>query len=74
MSFKDSFTNKVNTAGKVVLPIVLILLGIAVGAVLLGAIGYGLWFCIVWCIEKIWKIILIVVVIFLILFFLGNES
>lgn len=42
MSFKDSFTNKVNTAGNVVLPIVLILLGIAVGAVLLGAIGYGL--------------------------------
>ena len=74
MSFKDSFIDKVNRAGKVILPIILTLLAIAVGAVLLGAVGSGLWFCIVWCIEKIWKIVLAAVVVFLIFLFVGNES
>ena len=69
MSFKDSFVDKVNTAGKVILPIILTLIGIVVGIFLLGAIGSWLWICIVWCIQKIWKVLLIVLVILIIYYF-----
>lgn len=52
MDFFDDFKDKVNSAGKYVLPIVLTLVFIAIGVLLLGAVGSGLWFCICWCLER----------------------
>lgn len=66
MSFKENYKNKVNTAEKYVLPVVLTFVGIALGALLLGAIGEGIWFCISWCFQRIWKIALIGIIIFIV--------
>lgn len=69
MDFFDDFKDKVNSAGKYVLPIVLTLVFIAIGVLLLGAVGSGLWFCICWCLERTWKILLVGLIIFLIFWF-----
>lgn len=66
MSFKENYKNKVNTAGKYVLPVVLTLIGIALGALLLGAIGEGIWICLSWCFQRIWKIAVIGIIIFIV--------
>lgn len=66
MSFMEDYKQKVNMIGKYVLPVILVLIGIAVGALLLGAIGEGIWFCISWCFQRIWKLALVGIIIFVV--------
>jgi len=66
MSFKEDYKQKINIVGKYVLPVILVILAIALGALLLGAIGEGLWFCISWCFQRIWKIAIVALIIFIV--------
>ena len=73
MSFKDDLNETISTISKFLIPILLIIFGGVLGLVIIGFLGETIWFGLVWCLGKIWKILLVGLIVFIIICFLTSK-
>ena len=73
MSFKDNLNKKISTFSKILIPILLVILGGILGLILIGFFGEAIWLSLAWCFGKIWKILLVGIIVFFIFGFLANN-
>ncbi|MBQ7905148.1 MAG: hypothetical protein IJ361_05245 [Spirochaetaceae bacterium] len=73
MSFKDNLNETISTVSKILIPILLVILGGILGLILIGFLGEAIWLGLAWCFGKIWKILLVGIIILFIFGFLANN-
>lgn len=72
MSFKDNLNEKISTVSKILIPILLVILGGILGLILIGFLGEAIWLGLVWCLGRIWKILLAGIIVFIIFCIFSN--
>lgn len=73
MSFKDKVNETISTVSKILIPILLVILGGILGLIIIGFCGEFIWMGLVWFFQKIWKILLVGIIVFIIICFFTNS-
>lgn len=73
MSFKNKLIDLISTVSKILIPLLLIIIGSVLGLVIMGFLGEAIWLGLVWCLGRIWKILLAGIIIFIIICILANN-
>lgn len=73
MSFNDKVNETISTVSKILIPILLVILGGILGLIIIGFCGEFIWMGLVWCFQKVWKILLVGIIVFIIICFFTNS-